>query len=51
MELRINGDNGATAKNFDVDSALYLTQLCYRLVKNLSEKHKAAPPLPKLSIL
>ncbi|MDX1962172.1 MAG: Mrp/NBP35 family ATP-binding protein [Pirellulales bacterium] len=52
MQLRINGDAGETAKNFDVvDSAPYLRHICYRLVKNLSEQHRAAPPLPKLSIL
>jgi ATP-binding protein involved in chromosome partitioning len=52
IQLRINGDEGRTGSNYDVvDSAPYLSQLCYRLVKNLSEQHKAKPPLPTLSIL
>lgn len=52
IQLRINGDEGKTADNFTtVDAAPYLEQICYRLVKNLSEQHKAKPPLPKLSIL
>ncbi|MGC4006217.1 MAG: Mrp/NBP35 family ATP-binding protein [Pirellulales bacterium] len=52
MQLRINGDEGKTAQNYDaVDSAPYLDAIVYRLVKNLSDQHKAKPPLPTLSIL
>jgi ATP-binding protein involved in chromosome partitioning len=52
IQLRVNGDEGQTGQNFDVvDSAPYLQQVCYRLVKTLSEQHKAKPALPTLSIL
>ena len=52
IRIRVHGDEGRTAENFnDVDSAPYLEAICYRLVKNLAEQHRAQPPLPTLSIL
>jgi ATP-binding protein involved in chromosome partitioning len=52
IRIRVHGDEGRTAENFnDVDSAPYLETICYRLVKNLAEQHRAQPPLPTLSIL
>jgi ATP-binding protein involved in chromosome partitioning len=52
IRIRIHGDEGRTAENFnDVDSGPFLESICYRLVKNLAEQHKAQPPLPTLSIL
>jgi ATP-binding protein involved in chromosome partitioning len=52
IQIRVLGDEGRTAENFNnVESAPYLEEICYRLVKNLAEKHREAPPLPTLSIL
>jgi ATP-binding protein involved in chromosome partitioning len=52
IRIRVHGDEGRTAENLgDVDSGPFLEAICYRLVKNLAEQHKAQPPLPTLSIL
>jgi ATP-binding protein involved in chromosome partitioning len=52
IQIRVLGDEGRTAENFNnVESAPYLETICYRLAKNLAEKHRESPPLPTLSIL
>jgi ATP-binding protein involved in chromosome partitioning len=52
IRIREHGDQGRTSENFnDVSSAPFLEAICYRLVKNLAEKHRNQPPLPSLSIL
>jgi len=52
ISIRVHGDEGRTAANFDErDSAPYFEALCYKLVKNLSEQHRAAPPMPSLPML
>jgi ATP-binding protein involved in chromosome partitioning len=52
ISIRVLGDVGQTAANFDErESARYFEELCYRLVKNLSEQHRAAPPMPSLPML
>jgi ATP-binding protein involved in chromosome partitioning len=52
IQIRIHGDEGHTASNFDDASAApYLQSICHRLVKNLSTQRRAAPPLPTLSVL
>ncbi len=52
IQLRINCDEGRTSENFNVaESAPFLEAICYRLAKNLSQQHRAAPPLPTLSVL
>lgn len=52
ISIRIHGDEGRTAANFDDrQSAEFLEAISHRLVKNLSEQHRAAPPLPSLSVL
>ncbi|HZZ30058.1 MAG TPA: Mrp/NBP35 family ATP-binding protein [Pirellulales bacterium] len=52
IPIRVNGDEGRTIANFeDPASALHLTTIYYRLVKNWAEQHQMAPPLPSLSVL
>lgn len=52
MQIRIHGDEGRTAANFDDEAAApYLQALCHRLVKNLASGRRQAPPLPSLSVL
>jgi ATP-binding protein involved in chromosome partitioning len=50
--IRRRGDAGDTAGNFDdAQSAPYYREICQRLVRQVSTSHKAAPPLPTLSVL
>jgi ATP-binding protein involved in chromosome partitioning len=52
MQIRINGDAGTTARNFDDEAAApYFESICHTLVKNIAASRKEAPPLPTLSIL
>jgi ATP-binding protein involved in chromosome partitioning len=52
MQIRINGDAGATARNFDDEaSAPYFEAICHTLVKNIAGSRREAPPLPTLSVL
>jgi ATP-binding protein involved in chromosome partitioning len=52
ISIRVHGDEGRTAENFtDAQTAPHLKEICYRLVKNLAEQHRAAPPLPSLAVL
>jgi ATP-binding protein involved in chromosome partitioning len=52
MSIRIHGDEGVTPQNFDDPAtAPYFESICFRLVKNLADKHRAAPPLPTLPVL
>ena len=51
ISIRVHGDEGRTAANFDDQSAPFFEAICHRLVKNLAEEHRAAPPLPSLSVL
>jgi ATP-binding protein involved in chromosome partitioning len=50
--IRERGDEGQTGELFDDGkSAGYLREICLRLVREISAGHKAAPPLPSLSVL
>lgn len=50
--IRERGDAGNTAGNFeDPAAARYYSDICYRLVHQISTSHKAAPPLPTLNVL
>ena len=52
MQIRINGDEGQTERNFDDQSASpYLESICHTLVKNIAGGRKASPPLPTLNVL
>ena len=52
MSIRIHGDEGVTPQNFDDPAtAPYFESIVFRLVKNLADKHRAAPPLPSLPVL
>jgi ATP-binding protein involved in chromosome partitioning len=52
MQIRTNGDEGKSAASFDDPAcAPYLSGICQRLVHNLAAAHRAAPPLPTLSVL
>ena len=52
ISIRVHGDEGRTAANFDdVESAPYFEAICHRLVKNLADQTKAAPPMPSLPTL
>ena len=52
IQIRVNGDAGQLADNFTpAAGAEYFEAICFNLVKNLAETHRAAPPLPKLSVL
>jgi ATP-binding protein involved in chromosome partitioning len=50
--IRERGDAGNTAGNFeDAAAARFFTDICYRLVREISTSHKAEPPLPTLNVL
>jgi ATP-binding protein involved in chromosome partitioning len=50
--IRERGDAGDTSGNFrDVSSAPFFREICYQLVRGISTKHKAEPPLPSLAVL
>jgi ATP-binding protein involved in chromosome partitioning len=50
--IRERGDAGNTAGNFEDDAtARFFTDICYRLVREISTSHKAEPPLPSLTVL
>jgi ATP-binding protein involved in chromosome partitioning len=50
--IRQRGDAGETGGNFtDESTAGFYRDICYRLVQQISAKHKAAPPLPTLNVL
>jgi ATP-binding protein involved in chromosome partitioning len=50
--IRERGDSGETSGNFsDEKTATYFSNICYRLVKQVSTSHKAEPPLPTLNVL
>jgi ATP-binding protein involved in chromosome partitioning len=50
--IRERGDAGNTAGNFnDEATATFFREICSRLVRQISSKHKAEPPLPTLNIL
>jgi len=50
--IRVHGDDGKTTENFnDPQSAPYLEAICHTLVRNLANRHRAAPPLPTLNVL
>jgi ATP-binding protein involved in chromosome partitioning len=50
--IRERGDAGNTAGNFGDDStAGFFRDICHRLVRQISSKHKAEPPLPTLTVL
>ena len=48
----MRGDAGETSGNFNDDSTTgFFSDICYRLVKQISSKHKAEPPMPTLNVL
>jgi ATP-binding protein involved in chromosome partitioning len=50
--IRERGDAGTTRGNFDdASTASYFQQICLNVVRNLTESHKASPPMPSLSVL
>jgi len=50
--IRERGDAGNTAGNFDdTATASFFTDICYRLVRQISTSRKAEPPLPSLAVL
>lgn len=50
--IRQRGDAGETGGNFsDESTAGFFRDICYRLVKQISTKHRAEPPLPTLNVL
>jgi ATP-binding protein involved in chromosome partitioning len=50
--IRERGDDGNTAGNFDdAATARFFTDICYRLVREISRSRKAEPPLPSLTVL
>src|SRR5262245_23114832 len=50
--IRERGDAGETGGNFSDDAtAGFFSDICYRLVKQISMSHKAEPPLPTLNVL
>ncbi len=52
MQIRIRGDEGRTAGNFeDASSAPYLETICQRLAQNLAARRAEEPHLPSLSVL
>jgi ATP-binding protein involved in chromosome partitioning len=52
IQIRVNGDAGQLADNFTpAAGSEFFEAICFNLVKNLAETHRAAPPLPKLSVL
>ena len=52
IQIRVNGDAGQLADNFTpAAGAEFFEAICLKLCKNLAEGHRAAPPLPKLSVL
>jgi ATP-binding protein involved in chromosome partitioning len=52
IQIRINGDEGDIEGNFRPDAgATYFEEICRTLVRNLARQARAAPPLPKLTVL
>jgi len=52
MAIRERGDAGATSGNYeDPDSASFFQHSCRQLVRQISSTHRAAPPLPTLTVL
>ena len=52
ISIRIRGDEGRTAANFDdPQSAPFFDAIGHRLVKNLADQNRLAPPLPSLSLI
>lgn len=52
IQIRVNGDEGRLAGNYTPEAgAEFFEAICYRLVRNLADSFRAAPPLPKLSVL
>jgi ATP-binding protein involved in chromosome partitioning len=52
IALRVRGDDGRTAENFDDDAAAsWLMAICQTLVRNIAAARKAQPPMPSLPVL
>jgi ATP-binding protein involved in chromosome partitioning len=52
IQIRVNGDAGRIAGNFEESAgAGYFEAIAHNLVKNLAASHRAAPPLPSLTVL
>jgi ATP-binding protein involved in chromosome partitioning len=52
MQIRLLGDTGQSSANYeDQTIAPYLQAIVQKLVHNLADSHRKAPPLPSLSVL
>ncbi|MGD9646961.1 MAG: P-loop NTPase [Pirellulales bacterium] len=52
IAMRVNGDEGRVGASFDdPTSAPFLEGLCHRLVKEISTRHRQAPPTVPLPVL
>ncbi|HUY32162.1 MAG TPA: Mrp/NBP35 family ATP-binding protein [Pirellulales bacterium] len=52
IQIRVNGDLGRIADNFEeAAGAAYFEAICHNLAKDLAASHRAAPPLPSLTVL
>ena len=52
IQIRINGDAGHLADNYTAEAGTeFFEAICFNLARNLADTHRAAPPLPKLSVL
>lgn len=52
MQIRLLGDTGQTGANFDDPTvAPYLQAIIQKLVRNLADANRQAPPLPTLAVL
>lgn len=52
IQIREHGDAGSTQANFDDPTvAPYLEKIIYQLVRHISDKATAAPPMPQLPVL
>ena len=52
IAIRERGDAGDTAGNLTTTQAAgFFSDICRRLVRQISTSHKAEPPLPSLTVL
>ncbi len=50
MQIRIAGDQGRTATNFDEPAGEYFQRICENVVRNLAQSRQKTSPLPTLSL-
>jgi ATP-binding protein involved in chromosome partitioning len=52
IQIRVYGDEGRAGAAFDdTHVAEHFTGICYRLVKNIADQRRKAPPIPTLPVL